>query len=64
MALRKLEPDEPSRGVHNIEAIDTNGVVVARYECDCPWCDMWRAALPDIARSVQALKDARHDQPR
>lgn len=58
MTLRKLEPGEPSTGVHTIQGLDADGNVIARWECDCPWCDIWRAAKPMLDQAIAKMDAA------
>jgi hypothetical protein len=55
MTLRRLGPDEPSLGVHSIEGVDEHGNVLARFECPCDWCDIWRAALPMMDKAIAEM---------
>lgn len=56
MDLRQLGPDEPSVGLHMIEGLDEAGTVLARFECPCDWCVVWRAAKPEMDRAVELIE--------
>lgn len=55
MTLRRLDPDESSSGMHTVEAVGRDGRVVARFECDCQWCEIWRAGRPMIEQAIADL---------
>lgn len=60
MELRKLEDGEESIGVHNISAVDKDGSVLARYECPCGLCEMWRAAKPMLEAAIASIEQKLH----